>query len=248
MNILITNDDGYQSKGLAELIKIAQPFGKILVVAPNSGRSAQSSALTVLNPLLYQEVKREEKIRIIAATGTPADCVKFAFSGHLDKDFEPDLVLSGINHGSNSAINIIYSGTLGATFEGTLAKKPSIGFSINSYDADTDFSFVGKYFSQIIKNVIENGLPQGVALNVNAPIGEINGVKLTRQAQGFWQNEFLQTPTPYGVNAYWLAGKMQNEEPEATDTDEWAVNNGFISVQPAKLDMTDYESLSILKF
>jgi 5'-nucleotidase len=176
MNILITNDDGFQSKGIVELINIARPFGKILVVAPDSGRSAQSSALTVTKPLLYQEVKNETDVRILATTGTPADCVKFTFSGQIEGGFVPDLVLSGINHGSNSAINIIYSGTLGAAFEGTLAKCPSIGFSLCSYNQDEDFSFVRDYFSKIIKNVVENGLPDGVTLNVNAPVGKINGM------------------------------------------------------------------------
>jgi 5'-nucleotidase len=248
MNILVTNDDGFQSKGIVELIKIAQPFGKILVVAPDSGRSAQSSALTVVKPILYQQITVAPDIRIISTTGTPADCVKFAFSGQIDGGFEPDLVLSGINHGSNSAINIIYSGTVGAAFEGALAKKPSIGFSLCSYNPDEDFSFVRDYFSKIIKNVIENGLPDGVALNVNAPVGKIEGMKLTRQARGLWQNEFLKTSTPHGLNAYWLAGQMLNEEQEAVDTDEWAINHHFISIQPAKLDMTDYNSLKILKF
>ena len=248
MNILITNDDGFQAKGIRELIEIARPFGKILVVAPDSGRSAQSSALTVTKPLLYQEISNKNDVRIISTTGTPADCVKFAFSGQIEGGFVPDLVLSGINHGSNSSINIIYSGTLGATFEGTLAKRPSIGFSFGSYNQNEDFSFVRNYFSKIIKNVIENGLPNGVALNVNAPVGEIKGMKITRQSRGSWQNEFLRTPTPYGINAFWLAGQMENEEPNATDTDEWALKNHFISIQPAKLDMTDYASLEKLKF
>ena len=247
MNILITNDDGFQSKGIMELVNIARPFGKILVVAPDSGRSAQSSALTVTKPLMYYEFKNEPDIRILATTGTPADCVKLAFSGQIEGNFIPDLVLSGINHGSNSAINIIYSGTLGAAFEGALAKRPSIGFSLCSYNQNEDFSFVRDYFSKIIKNVVENGLPDGVTLNVNAPVGKINGMKVTRQARGTWQNEFMRVPTPYGIDAYWLAGQMENEEPNATDTDEWAIKNNFISILPAKLDMTDYESLRNLK-
>jgi len=248
MNILITNDDGFQSKGIRELTEIARPFGKIMVVAPHDERSAQSSALTVKAPILYKEISNKDNVRVIATTGTPADCVKLAFSGQIDGSFVPDLVLSGINHGSNAAINIIYSGTLGATFEGTLAKRPSIGFSFCSYNHDADFSFVREYFSKIIKNVIENGLPEGVALNINAPVGEIKGMKVTRQARGSWQNEFLKTPTPHGLNAFWLAGEMKDEEPNATDTDEWALKNQFISIQPAKLDMTDYDSLNSLKF
>jgi len=248
MNILITNDDGFQSKGILELIELARPFGKIMVVAPNDERSAQSSALTVKTPILYKEISNKNDLRVIATTGTPADCVKFAFSGQIDGGFVPDLVLSGINHGSNVAINIIYSGTLGATFEGVLAKRPSIGFSFCSYNHNEDLSFVREYFSKIIKNVVENGLPEGVALNVNAPVGKIKGMKITRQARSLWQNEFLKTETPIGFNAYWLAGRLENEEPDATDTDEWALKNHFISIQPAKLDLTDYESLHKLKF
>jgi len=248
MNILITNDDGFQSKGILELIELARPFGKIMVVAPNDERSAQSSALTVKHPILYKEISNKNDVRVISTTGTPADCVKFAFSGQIDGGFVPDLVLSGINHGSNVAINIIYSGTLGATFEGALAKRPSIGFSLCSYNQDEDLSFAREYFSKIIKTVVENGLPEGVALNVNAPVGEIKGIKITRQARSMWQNEFLKTETPIGFNAYWLAGRLENEEPDAPDTDIWALKNHYISIQPAKLDLTDYENLKKIKF
>ncbi|MDR0829812.1 MAG: 5'/3'-nucleotidase SurE [Prevotellaceae bacterium] len=239
--ILITNDDGYNSKGINTLIELAKPFGKILVVAPDTPRSAQSSALTVAVPVTCNEICNEENLRIVACSGTPADCVKFALCSQFP-NFEglPDIVLSGINHGANSSINVMYSGTMGATIEGTLYNIPSIGFSICDHNLDADFSICKKYFSEIIKDVLENGLPQGVCLNVNAPVGEIRGVKYCRQARGTWENEFLPSAAPLGRKCYWMTGDFINEEPQAADTDEYALANGFISIQPVQTDFTDY--------
>ncbi|MDR1544269.1 MAG: 5'/3'-nucleotidase SurE [Prevotellaceae bacterium] len=248
MNILVTNDDGFQSKGIKALIEIARGFGNVLVVAPDSARSAQSSALTVSMPITYNEILKEDNLRIISCSGTPADCVKLAFSRQLpDMDFEPDLVLSGINHGSNSSINIIYSGTMGAAIDAALYGKLSIGFSLCDHSLNADFSFAGEYFTEIIKNTLKNGLPYGVCLNVNAPVGKIKGVKYCRQSKGAWREEFLAYPTPYGKSCFWLTGDFINEEPHSADTDEWALNNGYISIQPVQTDMTDYGFLENLK-
>jgi 5'-nucleotidase len=247
--ILITNDDGYNSKGINELIQIAKPFGDILVVAPDGARSAQSSALTVALPVTYTEILNENNIRIIACSGTPADCVKLVFSKQLPNiEREPDIVLSGINHGSNSSINIIYSGTMGAAIEGALYHKPSIGFSLCNYNNDADFSHILPFFTKIIENTLKNGLPKGVCLNVNAPDGKISGMKICRQSLGSWRNEFMASPTPYGNNCYWMIGDFINDEPQSTDTDEWALANKLISIQPVQTDMTDYKALNQLKY
>ena len=246
--ILITNDDGVNSKGITELIKLAQPFGEVLVVAPNSARSAQSSALTVTHPLLFDEILNQNELRIISCTGTPADCVKLACSLQIPNvEREPDLILSGINHGSNASINVIYSGTIGGAIEGALYHKNSIGFSLCNHAPDADFTHTLPYFSKIIQEVIKKDLPKGICLNVNAPVEQIKGMKICRQAKGTWKNEFLAVPTPYGKDCYWLAGDFINDEPEADDTDEWALKNGYISIQPVQVDMTDHNAVKILK-
>jgi 5'-nucleotidase len=248
MNILITNDDGFQSKGIKTLIEIARNFGNVLVIAPDSARSAQSSALTVSMPITYNDIFKEKNLRIISCSGTPADCVKLAFSQQLPQmDFEADLVLSGINHGANSSINVIYSGTMGAAIDAALYGKLSIGFSLCDHSPDADFSFVYEYFSEIIKNVLENRLPNGVCLNVNAPVGKIKGIKYCRQSKGVWREEFLAYPAPDGKQCFWLTGDFINDEPQSADTDEWALANGFISIQPVQTDMTDYGFLEKLK-
>lgn len=247
--ILITNDDGVFSKGISELIKLARPLGEILVVAPDKARSGQSSALTVTRPLLYDDIQVEDGLRIISCTGTPADCVKLAFSQQLpDVERVPDLVLSGINHGSNSSINVIYSGTMGAAIEGALHRAPSIGLSLCDHSYDADFSQALPHFRHIVERVLAWSLPQGVCLNVNAPVGEIKGIKVCRQAPGLWSNEFMKTLTPFDKHCFWLTGSFSNEEPGAVDTDEWALGEGFISVQPVQTDLTDYNLLKTLTF
>ncbi len=247
--ILVTNDDSVYSKGVSELINLARPFGDVLVVAPDRARSAQSSALTVTRPLLYEELRREEGVRVISCTGTPTDCVKLAFSLQLPEvNHKPDIVLSGINHGANSSINVIYSGTMGAAIEGALHRTPSIGFSLCDHSPQADFSYTLPFFREIIEYVLEQKLPQGVCLNVNAPTGAIKGIKVCRQAPGLWSNEFMASQTPFKRDCFWLTGSFTNEEPQAVDTDEWALNSGYISVQPVQTDLTDYGLLNSLKF
>lgn len=238
--ILITNDDGYDAPGIKKLTDLMMSIGDVVMVAPDGPRSAQSNALTVTKPIRFRLIESTENLKIYSCTGTPTDCVKLAINEILDS--KPDLLVSGINHGSNAAINVIYSGTMGAVFEACENSVPAIGFSICDHDFDADFSHFEKYILKISQNVLTKGLPHGVCLNVNAPKGEIKGVRVARQADGFWTKEFEKRAHP-GNNHdyYWLTGYFQNNEPDAEDTDEWALANAFVSIVPTKIDMTAHE-------
>ncbi|MDO5571808.1 MAG: 5'/3'-nucleotidase SurE [Bacteroidales bacterium] len=244
--ILVTNDDGYDAKGIASLVEAVKDLGKVVVVAPDGPRSGQSSAITPGVPLRAVQLKKNENLEIFKTTGTPVDCVKLALHQLLES--KPDIVLSGINHGSNAAVSVIYSGTMGAAIEGCIAGINSIGFSLCSYDKDADFSNIVDYIRFIVKDVIDNGLEKGVCLNVNFPdSADIKGVRVCRQASGFWTKEFEKRKDPIGKDYYWLTGYFHNNEPQAKDTDEWALSNGFASVVPCKVDMTSYETQGRLK-
>ncbi len=246
--ILITNDDGYQAKGIGVAAELARQLDeRVIVLAPDGARSGQSSALSVNNPIVYHPVSNANGVEVYACSGTPVDCVKLAFSGVLPNWELPKLVISGINHGSNSSINVLYSGTMGAAIEGCLYGIPSVGLSICNHDLDADFSHVITAFTDILKDVYTNGLPTGVCLNVNAPKeGPVAGIKICRQASGRWSEEFMASPTPRGYDCYWLTGKFSNVETGTTDTDEYALNNGFVSVNPVHTDMTHYASMATL--
>ncbi|HRU64050.1 MAG TPA: 5'/3'-nucleotidase SurE [Paludibacteraceae bacterium] len=243
--ILITNDDGFDAKGIQVLTKLMTRFGDVVVVAPDVPRSAQSNALTVTQPIRFRKIEENEQVIRYSCTGTPTDCVKIALNEILSQ--KPDLLVSGINHGANSAINVLYSGTIGAVLEGCVNRIPSIGFSLCSYQADPDFTNFEPYILQIVQTVLEKGLPNDVCLNVNAPSGEIKGILITRQCKGFWTQEFAGRTDPAGRAYYWLTGYFENREPEAEDTDEWALSHGYISVVPIKVDMTSYETIELLK-
>ena len=243
--ILITNDDGVQSKGIAELIDMACTLGNVIVMAPDGPRSAQSNALTMAVPVYYQLEHKEPGLEIYKCSGTPTDCVKLALNNVLDR--KPDLIFSGINHGSNSGINVIYSGTMGAVFEGCVNDIPSVGFSICDHANDADFSHVRVYFEKIARKVMMEGLPTGVCLNVNAPKGELKGIRIAQQTKGYWTEEFENRTSPHGQEYYWLTGHFINQEPDNEQTDEWFLSQGYVSVVPARVDMTDYEAIKLLK-
>ncbi|MDD3479058.1 MAG: 5'/3'-nucleotidase SurE [Paludibacteraceae bacterium] len=243
--ILITNDDGILSKGISELIDMACTLGNVVVMAPDGPRSAQSNALTMAVPVYYQLERKEPGLEIYKCSGTPTDCVKLALNNVLDR--KPDLLFSGINHGSNSGINVIYSGTMGAVFEGCVNEIPSVGFSICDHAKDADFSKAKVYFEQIARKVMMEGLPAGVCLNVNAPMGEIKGVRLSQQTKGYWTEEFENRTSPHGQDYYWLTGYFLNQEPDNEQTDEWALSQGYVSIVPTRVDMTDYEAIKLLK-
>lgn len=252
--ILITNDDGIRAKGLHALIEIAKPMGRVLVVAPEEGHSGESHAITTKIPLRLRKLQEpdsdgSDEVTMYACNGTPVDCVKLGMT-HLLGSL-PDLVLSGVNHGSNSSISVIYSGTMAAAQEAALNNgTPAIGLSLTDYSPDADFSPVQAIGSELIGKALKFGLSNEICLNVNfpaLPLSEIKGVKFCRQANGTWIEGYEQRTDPYGDKYFWLSGRYVNNEPDATDTDEWALSNGYVSVVPVQPDMTCYKELERLK-
>lgn len=247
--ILVTNDDGYKAAGLEALVEMVKPFGKVVVVAPEEGHSGMSHAITIKVPLRLKQRKRDDDVTFYTVNGTPVDCVKLAMS-QLFTNRIPDLVVSGINHGSNSSISIIYSGTMAAAIEGCLYGIPSIGFSLLDYDESPDFSASIRFGRVIVQNVLDKGLSKGCCLNVNIPVlpvKSVKGIRVARQNKGTWREEFEKRTDPRGVDYYWLTGYFLNEEPDATDTDEYWLNQGCISVVPVQVDLTSYTELERLK-
>ncbi len=246
--ILVTNDDGIHAPGLKVLIEIAEKFGKVVVIAPDEGRSGMSHAITIKYPLRLNRIRETENLIIYSCSGNPADCVKLGVNQVLDR--KPDLLLSGINHGSNSSISVVYSGTMAAAVEGGLHGIPSIGLSISDYSSRPDFSACISYGEQIIRNTLEEGLPLGICLNVNfpkLPPEEIRGINICRQAKGLWIEEFDKRTDPHHREYFWLTGYFDNYEPDARDTDEWALKNNYISVVPVRVDFSDLGAMDKLK-
>lgn len=244
--ILITNDDGYLAKGIIALIDSVKGLGEILVVAPDGPRSGMSSAITSLHPLRVNLLKDEPDLKIYTCTGTPVDCVKLGINELAER--KPDIVLSGVNHGSNAAVAVLYSGTMGAAIEGAVFKIPSIGFSLLDHSYDADFSYSKKYIRLLTEQVIKEGLPVGTCLNVNIPKGDnIQGIKVCRQTSGQWIKEFLLSKDGIDKNVYWLTGEFANDEPLNEATDEWALAHGYVSVVPVKVDMTNHEYIDKIR-
>lgn len=247
--ILITNDDGISAPGILHLSSIASKFGDVIVVAPDKPQSGMGHAITINNSLRVQKTKHHvNAIQEYACSGTPVDCVKMAVHKLLPR--MPKLILSGINHGSNSSINVIYSGTMSAAVEGSLEGCSSVGFSLCDFSIDADFTGTTLYIEKIIAACLKDELPGGVCLNVNFPklkTEEINGLKICRQAKANWVEEFEERQDPYGNSYYWLTGKFTNFEPEAMDTDEWALKNGYVSVVPIMHDLTAHNYINHLK-
>ena len=247
--IFLTNDDSYRSKGFAAAIEVARQFGRVIAIAPEAPQSGMSQAITIYNPLFLRKVRDEEGVTVYSLSGTPVDCVKMAFD-HLFRDTKVDLVLSGINHGSNAAVNVLYSGTMGAAIEGAFYNIPSVGLSLTDHDLDADFEGAVKYGAQIVGKVLEGDLPLPLCLNVNVPnvpCDEIKGIRLARQTKGYWREEFFRHTDPHGRDYFWLTGAFSNAEPESEDTDEWALANGYVSVVPIQVDLTAYKQMEQLK-
>ncbi len=245
--ILVTNDDGAAAPGIRSLINFAKTLGEVVVVAPDSPQSGKGHAITIDEPIRFHPIDIFEGIEAYECTGTPVDCVKIAKHVIL-KDRQIDLCVSGINHGSNAAINILYSGTLSAAMEASLEGIPSIGFSLLDYSFSANFDHAKSYIQHLMIYVIENGLEHGCLLNVNIPnvtAEEIRGIRVCRQANARWVEEFQEAIDPRGQKYYWLTGKFINED-EGTDTDVWALDNYYISVVPSMHDLTDYQSLKSL--
>lgn len=247
--ILVTNDDGYASKGLSAALEVARSFGRVIAVAPETPQSGMSQAITMYNPLYLRKVREEPGVEVYSFSGTPVDCVKMAFD-YLLRDERIDLMISGINHGSNSAVNVLYSGTMGAAIEGSFYDCPAVGLSLDDHGADADFEAAILYGKRIIGDLLSAPPALPLCLNVNVPVGrpeELRGIRLCRQNRGFWREEFFRHEDPRGREYFWLTGAFVNREPEACDTDEWALRNGYVSVVPVQTDLTDYEQLRNLR-
>ncbi|MDC1069302.1 5'/3'-nucleotidase SurE [Flavobacteriales bacterium] len=247
--ILVVNDDGITANGIRNLIKIMNDFGDVVVVAPDSPQSGKSHAITLEETIRCDKVKIDNGPQTeYSCSGTPVDCVKLALNKLLDR--KPDLCVSGINHGSNSSINVIYSGTMSAAIEGALDGIPSIGFSLLDYSKDADFSESTAFIRLITKQVLKNGLNDGICLNVNIPKSinqqKIRGIRVCRQAKANWVEEFEERTDPKGRSYYWLTGKFINYD-KADDTDEWALANQYVSVVPVQFDVTSHPSLASIK-
>jgi 5'-nucleotidase len=247
--ILVTNDDGYRANGLSALVEALRPFGKLVVLSPSHPQSGMSHAITVNVPLRMEKIEEKEDFEFYVVSGTPVDCVKLA-NNQLFNNHKPDLLVSGINHGANSSSSIVYSGTMAAVIEGCLYSIPAIGFSLLDFSKKPDFSAAINYVRIVIENVLKNGLQPGTCLNVNIPklpMQEIKGVRICRQNKGVWREEFDKRLDPNNREYYWLTGEFYNLEPNAEDTDEWALHHNYVSIVPVQIDLTDYASVEKLK-
>lgn len=245
--ILVVNDDGITASGIRNLIEVASEFGEVWVVAPDSPQSAMGHAITVHNILRLQEIKDVPGIREFSCTGTPVDCVKLAIYRVLNR--RPDLLISGINHGANNSINVLYSGTMSAAVEGCIEGIPSIGFSLLDHSPSADFAASKIIARKVIASALENGIPTGTCLNVNipnVPIEEIKGIRICRQAKAFWQDDFQPRKDPSGRIYYWITGELVNHD-ETDDTDVWALDHNFVSVVPVQYDLTAHHAIAELK-
>lgn len=243
--ILVSNDDGITSKGIRVLVSVMKKLGDVVVVAPDSPQSGMGHAITIGETLRLHEEDIFEDVLAYKSSGTPADCVKLA-KHYVLKDRTPDLVVSGINHGSNTSISVLYSGTMSAAIEGALEGYPSIGFSLCDFSSKADFSHVEEWVEKIARQVLENGISKGVALNVNFPPKRnepIKGIKICRQADAKWQEEFAERFDPTGRKYFWMAGNFVNFD-KGEDNDEWAIANNYISIVPCQYDLTAYHAIS----
>ena len=242
--ILVTNDDGIHAGGIHALIEAVKHLGRVVVVAPDKPQSGMGHAITLNEPLRLKPVNLFGDIEAYAGSGTPVDCVKLAKDKILHT--KPDLCVSGINHGSNSSINIIYSGTMSAAMEAGIEGIPAVGFSLLNYAADADFTAAAQYATIIAEQVLRNGLPADTLLNVNIPFlpfNEIQGVRICRQAHAKWEEEYDERLDPHNRPYYWLTGRFVNYD-QGEDTDEWALSHGYVSVVPVQYDLTAHHAMA----
>lgn len=242
--ILVTNDDGITAPGIRTLIEVMNEIGDVFVVAPDSPQSGKGHAITIDSTLYVEAVTIDEGPQIeYSCSGTPVDCVKLAVNEILNR--KPDLCVSGINHGSNSSINVLYSGTMSAAVEAGIEGIPSIGFSLENHNWNANFEPLKPYVKTIVENILQNGIAEGTILNVNFPDGDIKGLKVCRQAKANWVEEFDKRTNPKGKNYYWLTGKFVNLD-QGEDTDLHALENQFASVVPIHFDMTAHHAIQQL--
>lgn len=245
--ILVTNDDGITAPGIRKLVEFMNELGEVVVVAPDSPQSGQAHAITISTTLTFEELNLDGPQKDYSCSGTPVDCVKMALDKVLTR--KPDLVVSGINHGSNSSINVIYSGTMSAAIEAGVEGIPAIGFSLCDFSFDADFDQAKEHIQKIAKKVLEDPMPEGIVLNVNIPKltkQEIKGIKVCKQAKAKWEESFDERVSPHGRKYYWLSGYFNNMD-ESEDADQTALDNGYISIVPVKFDLTAYEYMQKLQ-
>lgn len=246
--ILVSNDDGITSKGILTLVNIMKDIGEVLVVAPDSPQSGMGHAITVGESLRLEENFIFEGVKAYECSGTPADCVKIARHFVLKDQRQPDVVVSGVNHGSNTSISVLYSGTMSAAIEAAIEGTPAIGFSLSDYSHKADFSHTEESIRKITLQVLAKGLPKGVALNVNFPPKAetpIRGVRICRQANAKWVEDFDQRFDPNGRRYFWMVGNFVNFD-KGEDNDEWAIANNYAAVVPCQFDLTAHTAIPIL--
>ena len=252
--IFISNDDGYQAKGIRSLVDMVRHLGRVLVCAPDGPRSGYACAFSATTPLVLTLREKSDDVEIWSCNGTPVDCVKMALHELVPR--RPDLVMGGINHGDNASVNTHYSGTMGVVMEGCMKYIPSVAYSICDFSADADFEPLRPYVERITAQVLANGLPKGVCLNVNFPSltpnpslkgegSDYKGVRVCRMGFGSWQNEVTKCHHPRGYDYWWMVGHYHNDEPDATDTDRWALDNGYVAITPTRMDVTAYDCLDM---
>ncbi len=245
--ILITNDDGVTAPGIAALIEVAKQYGRVVVVAPDAPQSGMGHAITIGKPLRLNHVNLFGDVEAYQCSGTPVDCVKIAVDKVLHR--KPDFCFSGINHGSNSSINVIYSGTMSAAMEAAIEGIPAVGFSFEDYSFDADFSLSQQVANDIIHKMINAQIPQKALYNVNIPkiaINKFKGIKACRQANAKWNENFVERVDPTGKKYFWLTGEFQNRD-KGKDTDVWALTHGYASLVPVQYDLTHHELLPKIK-
>lgn len=266
--IIISNDDGYYSKGLSSLSGMLREVADLLVCAPEAPRSGFSCAFSALADLHLKLRHEEEGMEIWSCDGTPVDCVKMAFNelcgcsdvtrddcpqakglSRLADGRKPDMVVGGINHGNNASVNAQYSGTMGVVLEGCMKFVPSVAFSLCDHDEDANFEPMADMVKKITLKVLEEGLPKLTCLNVNFPVveGTYKGVRTCRMGVGQWSNEVVKCPHPRGFDYYWMVGEYTNIEPDAEDTDDWALTHGYVAITPTTIDLTAYKAIDIVK-
>lgn len=249
--LLISNDDGYDAKGICQLVEMLSDFGDIIVCAPESARSGYSCAFSATEPLRLCLRERREGLEVWSCNGTPVDCVKMALAEIVPR--KPDMVIGGINHGDNASVNVHYSGTMGVTIEGCMKYISSVAFSLCDHRPDADFEPLRPLIRQITERILCEPLPLGVCLNVNFPVIPSNpetsykGVKVCRMAKGTWGGEVEKCHHPRGYDYWWMVGFYTNDEPDAEDTDNWALTHGYVAITPTRVDVTAYEAIDLIK-
>ncbi len=246
--ILVTNDDGVTAPGIAALVEVAKQFGDVVVVAPDRPQSGMGHAITIGKPLRLNAVHLFGEIEAYQCNGTPVDCVKLGVDKILHK--KPDFCFSGVNHGSNSSINVIYSGTMSAAMEASIEGISAVGFSYLDYAFEADFALSKQVIHTIIDALIHKRLPNKALYNINipnVPLDKFKGIKICRQANAKWKERFIERIDPHGKKYYWLTGEFQNLD-KGKDTDVWALQHHYASVVPVQYDLTDYKTLNNINF